>query len=640
MLAELISVLPMIFAFAGIAYLWLAVQVSRESTDPATTSVSYFLFLIGAMVMGSAFSFGTTDSDMYGIGRVLAYFSGGFLPVVLYVIYREYTVSRANPWVIALFCIVPIASTLLAITNSWHHLVWSVIETEQGTTFSEVTENFWFRSVHAPFAYTLFGYSIVAMAGRLPTITRAHRKKILLLLICAVLPFAVNAGNTLLRIGPIDFPFTSSTLVLLMPAYWWVSQVLRVHSFSPLAYQTMFDHVCDPIFVLDYRQKIISANRPAQELLEATEDELIGKGLWEDLPAVKALLTGAQDQDLKETVRLQSDRFFELNVAPLAGQSGRPQGTVVICRDITARKQAQSALEDSERLIRSLVENSSNGILRFARDEMQPDRYRCTFANQAAERFLRSDGSSLVGMALEELTVLQPRKLLSVFGGDRRSADLNTRFEIEVELEDGATWVRMDCEPVGSDFSVTLIDITARKHNENKILADALRDPLTGVFNRRGFEQLAAERLVNCKLGAVFYLDLNDFKSINDRFGHRAGDALLKAFGHRLESCLRPEDILARVGGDEFVIVLPDVTIEEAKFVAERLIETASEAYIIQGQEIDCSASVGIAFTPQHGDDLWHLVSVADEAMYNAKAFGEGSAANDRSAYIEAAISS
>ena len=90
-----------------------------------------------------------------------------------------------------------------------------------------------------------------------------------------------------------------------------------------------------------------------------------------------------------------------------------------------------------------------------------------------------------------------------------------------------------------------------------------MRDPLTGVLNRRGFEkegaQVSAETAEN---GAVLYLDLNHFKSINDRFGHQAGDALLKAFGHRLEFCLRPEDVLGRLGGDEFAIVLPGVSIE------------------------------------------------------------------------------
>jgi diguanylate cyclase (GGDEF)-like protein len=171
------------------------------------------------------------------------------------------------------------------------------------------------------------------------------------------------------------------------------------------------------------------------------------------------------------------------------------------------------------------------------------------------------------------------------------------------------------------------------------MMADALNDPLTGVLNRRGFEKEGRACLRNCASGAVLYLDLNSFKSINDRFGHQAGDALLKAFGHRLGFCLRPEDILGRLGGDEFAIVLPGVTVDDAKHVARRLVATASEAYIIQGQEIRCSASVGIALQPQHGEELWHLISVADHAMYNAKSV-QNDAANDTEAYIDAAIAS
>ena len=212
--------------------------------------------------------------------------------------------------------------------------------------------------------------------------------------------------------------------------------------------------------------------------------------------------------------------------------------------------------------------------------------------------------------------------------------------ETAIEVGDGEVWLRIIGEPVGKDISLTLIDITQRKRNEDKILADALRDPLTGVLNRRGFEKEAVAAIHSSQRGAVLYLDLNHFKSINDRFGHRAGDALLKAFGHRLEFCLRPEDILARLGGDEFAIVLPDVTMEDAKLVAERLVETAGEAYIIQGQEIECAASVGIALMPVHGEELWHLVSVADQAMYNAKSISKEDAANDRAAYVEAAVAS
>ncbi len=103
---------------------------------------------------------------------------------------------------------------------------------------------------------------------------------------------------------------------------------------------------------------------------------------------------------------------------------------------------------------------------------------------------------------------------------------------------------------------------------------------------------------------------------------------------------MRPEDVLGRLGGDEFSIVLPGVGPDDVKHIAERLVQTASEAYIIQGQEIKCTASVGIALMPKHGEELWHLISVADQAMYAAKSIPESEAANDRAAYIDAATAS
>lgn len=640
MLAGLDLILPSGFGFIAVLYLWLAIKVSRISDGESNNAISYFLFLIGMMIAGSAFAYNATDPGIYGIGRSLTFFSAGFLPVVLYKIYREFTIGRPPLALMILLSVIPVVSTLLAITNPLHHLIWAVVESNGVVRFTDASEHLWFNRVHAPFAYGLFGYSIIALAGRLPTIARAHRTKVTLLLICAVLPFAVSVGNTILQIGPPSFPFTSLTLAALLPLYWWASLKLRVYAFSPLAYQTMFDHVRDPIIVLDNAKRIISANQPAQALLKSREAELIGQLLWEDLPEAQAILDHGRDRDLTQTVRMHSDRYFELNSAPLTGPSGQSQGTVVVCRDVTERKRALRALADSEHLIRSLVEHSSNGILRFARDTRDDnERFRCTFANSAAEKFLQSGNGTLVGMPLEKLELLKPAQLLQQFGGDNAPMS-NISYETDIDQDDGVTWLRIVGEPVGRDFSVTLIDITQRKRNETKILADALRDPLTGVLNRRGFEKEAAASIAKHQKGAVIYLDLNHFKSINDRFGHQAGDALLKAFGHRLEFCLRPEDILARLGGDEFAIVLPGVSVEDAKHVAQRLVETAFEAYIIQGQEIECAASVGIALMPEHGEELWHLVSIADQAMYNVKQISSEDAANDRAAYIEAAIAS
>ncbi len=630
--------LRLMFAAAAVGYLLVAVRVTRSSPQHANSVIAFFLFLIGIMLSGTAFSYGTQDPTIYGIGRVQVHFATGFMSVAFYVVYREYTIGPPHALTLALLSIIPIATTLLALTNPMHNMVWSIVETESGLRFTDVSDHSWFNRVQAPFMYGLFLYSAFGLAARLPSIAPAHRRTVIMLLSCAVLPFVVSISNIYLGLGPKEFPFSSLSFVVMLPFYAYVALSMRFYEFSPIAYQMLFDHVRDPIIVLDQEERIVCANKSAEELLGGSESELIGHKLWHDFPEALELMHKAGELDLTQTLRFSKDQIYELSVGPLTGPKGQNLGMVVVCRDVTERRNAQARLVESEHQIRTLIETSSNGILRFGRDRNEKGiRFRCVFANRAAENYLSHNNSTLVGMPLDKLTQLDPERLIEHF---REESDEVISFETAAELDDGESWLRIVGEPVGEDFSVTLIDITQRKRNEDKMMADALRDPLTSVLNRRGFEKEGRQLIREHEVGAVLYLDLNHFKSINDRFGHQAGDALLKAFGHRLEFCLRPEDILGRLGGDEFAIVLPGTGVDDAKHVADRLVKTASEAYIIQGQEIKCTASVGIALMPEHGEELWHLISVADQAMYDAKQRVADGAANDGEAFIGQATES
>ena len=206
MLKQLPHVLPLAFGLAAVVYLGLAVALARRSEETANSSISYFLFLIGAFIAGAAFSYQATDLTLFSIGRVLTLFAAGFIPVMLYRLYREYSgIPPSTPMMLAL-SIIPAVTTGLAITNPIHGLLWETQFVEGVVEIAHIRDNLWFRIVSIPFTYVLFGYSLLALAGRLSSLARAHRSRVMLLIFCALMPFVVNVANTLLDIGPYEFP--------------------------------------------------------------------------------------------------------------------------------------------------------------------------------------------------------------------------------------------------------------------------------------------------------------------------------------------------------------------------------------------------------------------------------------------------
>ena len=187
-------------------------------------------------------------------------------------------------------------------------------------------------------------------------------------------------------------------------------------------------------------------------------------------------------------------------------------------------------------------------------------------------------------------------------------------------------------------------DISERKRAEEQIRRLAYCDGLTGIPNRQAFLETLERELQRAKIGnkkfAVLFMDLDAFKRINDTLGHNAGDQLLKMVSERLRETTRPSDLvsrgegverdaasLARLGGDEFTILLPDLErVEHALNVATRVKEAMRRPFLIEGNEIFVTASIGISLFPEDGDDCGSLLKFADTAMYHAKNCGKNNA--------------
>ena len=238
---------------------------------------------------------------------------------------------------------------------------------------------------------------------------------------------------------------------------------------------------------------------------------------------------------------------------------------------------------------------------------------------------------------------MDPSAQLTVLDQFDEATDTGDSIDVEVlqGSADKIRWLRMICEPVGDDIAMTFIDVTDTKDRERQMESIAWSDPLTGVLNRRGFERDAAQRLSDSPddaTGALLFIDLNEFKDINDQFGHTVGDQLLTIAAQRLRTSLRSCDIIGRPGGDEFVALVPDVSANVADKLAKRLAEALEAPYNIGSETMRCAASIGLALYPDNANTLTGLLREADQAMYRAKARCRGATDVQRGDLLEKAV--
>jgi diguanylate cyclase (GGDEF)-like protein/PAS domain S-box-containing protein len=380
-------------------------------------------------------------------------------------------------------------------------------------------------------------------------------------------------------------------------------------------------------------------NGTMEKLTGWPASEVIGQGALKLFPELRDLgIADAIERALAgETVsspdylvpggRVERPVWVAATYSPRRDASGAIVGVIGIVQDVGDRRLQERISTAMEPQFRTLVEQSLVGmyVIQDGRFQYVNPRFAAIFGYSPSE-LLALD--SVLSLVTEE---------------DRPTVASNIRKRIEGELRTvryGFRAIRKNSEPIevevhGSATELggkpavigTLLDVTDRKRDEARIVEQAYNDPLTKLPNRFRFLErleieLAQARRHHRRL-AIVYLDVDRFKFINDTRGHTAGDNLLQLLALRLKRRLRQVDTVARVGGDEFVILMPDTRGSlEMSAVAHKLLAVIQRPFQMEGQNLKVTASLGIASFPEDGDESETLLRNADAAMYRAKELG------------------
>jgi diguanylate cyclase (GGDEF)-like protein/PAS domain S-box-containing protein len=383
------------------------------------------------------------------------------------------------------------------------------------------------------------------------------------------------------------------------------------------------------VTITDMEGRILYSNRAEAQMHGYRAEELVGRhvsvfmpGSWEPTPGRPSAMRSWR----RETVNVRRDgTIFPVQLVSdaVAGADGSPIGIVTVCEEITERKCAEEALRSSEQRYRLLFERNLAGVYRATLDG------RLLECNDAFARILGYSSREEV-LSVTAWDLFFDRSERDACLARLKEKGSLTNSELRMRRRDGTSvWVIENESLQGEEPIVegTLVDITERRLAQERIEFQAYHDSLTALPNRVLFRDRLHMALAQGRRSgrglAVAFLDLDHFKGINDTLGHAVGDALLRQVSLRLKECLREDDTVARVGGDEFVLLLPHVRQGAgASRIAEKVLARLREPFEIEGREVSITTSIGIALFPRDGEEADALVKNADAAMYRAKGLG------------------
>ncbi len=397
----------------------------------------------------------------------------------------------------------------------------------------------------------------------------------------------------------------------------------------------------DAIITADSLENIVGWNRGAEIMFGYSEAEIMGQQLTVLMPlrfharhraGLRMLLAGGKPRIIGsgavELVGVRKDGSeFPLEISLAQWDSADGKFFTGIIRDITERKKDELALKESESRFRFMLENSPIAA-RITSDATG----QVVFANQRYAELIDSERGKVIGVNPDRYYA-NPQdytEILERLGKGERVTNKLIEFLIRTGQE-RTKWVLASYMQLEYQNEPAILawfyDITDRKEMEEQVQHLAYHDPLTDLPNRMLFTDRLQQALATARREpghlALMFIDLDKFKPVNDTHGHRVGDLLLKEVARRIRECLRVTDTVARIGGDEFVVLLPRVTTgRDALEVAEKIRCSLNQPFELAGYTLRISSSTGIAIYPEHGDEEKLLIKNADDAMYYAKAAG------------------
>ncbi len=407
--------------------------------------------------------------------------------------------------------------------------------------------------------------------------------------------------------------------------------------------KAIFNHAGEGMVTIDAKGTIESFNATATKMFGYSETDILGKNLEILIPP-----------DLREKHHVGMSRYLKTNDSSIIGKHSMivrglrknneqfPIELVITevkikneCKfigmmtDISERKAVEEKLIESEARFRLAFDYSPMGVALVSLEG------RWLKVNQALCRIVGYDESEMLQMDFQ--TITHPDDLQAdleyikqLFDGEMSFYQMEKRY---IRKDKATTWVSLTGSVIRNEQGIPLYyiaqiqDINDKKKEEEELSFKAYYDTLTGLVNRNQLEHSLdlsiSSALRNQQRFAVFFIDLDHFKHINDSLGHDAGDELLKIVGDRLRNSIRKTDIAARLGGDEFILVLHGTDNPElAAAFAEKILTILLKPIKVKEHELFITASMGISFYPSDGMDYQALIKSADLALYKAKEKG------------------